>query len=194
MRYSSTNYYNITPIDIEKVPKARIFNNILDEYIQKSCKRVLYRSMTRQDGYKNDEVAEIIDLNGNVKLQLNGRDGHIDIDETSTYYQLLENSPRLSLILVHNHPNNSSVSFRDLHSFIAEPTLIGVIAVSNNGCISYAIKTSKDINYYDILSWKISTRIPRRAENRISPSKIRTRMLKEPHKYNLLIGRSNRRK
>lgn len=36
MRYSSTNYYNITPIDIEKVPKARIFNNILDKYIYRN--------------------------------------------------------------------------------------------------------------------------------------------------------------
>ena len=192
MRYSSTNYYNITPVDIEKVPRARIFNNEVDEHIQKSCKRTLYRSMTRKDGYRNDEVGEIIDLQGNVMKQFDGCNGSL-ITDIENYYEFLTDLSRLSFILVHNHPNNSSLSFDDLYTFLMDTPLIGVVAVSNNGCVSYAIKMSDNIDFYSQLYWKISLITSHKRKNGITPYQIRSRMLNNLSKYKLKIGRSNRR-
>lgn len=49
----------------------------------------------------------------------------------------------LSLIFIHNHPDNSFLSIQDIITLMSEDTMRATIAVSNNGTIHYAVKKLK---------------------------------------------------
>lgn len=188
----NTKFYKIKQSDIDKVPCAKIFDNKLNVEIQKSCKRVLYKAMIRKD-YKNDEMAEIIDINGKIVGTMYGYNGKIDTSNEE-YYEALLNKPELSLIIIHNHPNNSRLSFGDIHSFLFDREILGVIAVSNNGNVYYCYKTCNEHNFYRNLGYSmINLRLKNKHIKNIE-SILENKLIQNSTKYKLKFGKSNRRK
>ena len=106
-------WHNISGRDINNVPKQRIFHNSLDDIIQDVCKDVLKASVFRTDGHKNDEVAIIIDINGNKLGTFYGYNGVIKTD-TEEYLDITIGASSRTIILIHNHHNNSVLSYNDL--------------------------------------------------------------------------------
>ena len=186
-------WHRITEEDIQSVPKAKIFGNEIDKYIQHACKEVLRASLNRTDGFQYDEVAIIIDKNGKHRLLKTGNNGRVDSWDDD-YTDLIVCADELSLIFVHNHPNNSKLSFADLINLIPTATMLGVIAVSNSGNVSYAIKIERDHDKYYKLYNYIVSRTNKFSENKISQFDAGNKILNNPTAFGLKTGYSRRRR
>lgn len=92
---------------------SRTETSKIDKYIQNACKYVLTTSMNRTDGYRYDEVGVLIDLNGNILCTLYGKNGHID-SNNDIYLDYAYCGADRSTIFIHNHPNNSKLSYNDI--------------------------------------------------------------------------------
>ena len=183
----------ITKESIDRVPCAKILESDLNKVIQRACKSVLDESMTRTDGYKYDEVCKILDINKRTIVHaILGYNGKIGLVYDSDYFEITTYSSRNSLIMIHNHPNNKNLSINDLFTLLTTPSLLGIVAVGNLGGVYYAIKSSRDQNFYTKLGEMISKIASRNKGSKII-DRMTNKILNEGTKYKLKIGYSRRR-
>jgi hypothetical protein len=143
------DWHIITKEDINRVPVPHVTGTKLDFVIQKECKRILYESMTRADEeYRYDEVGSLIDSNGNRLCNIYGYNGAIDVDSSDDYLNCILNKKNKNLVFVHNHPDDSKLSYRDILSLMAEESILATLAVGNSGGICYAVKAGGGTDYY----------------------------------------------
>lgn len=197
----SNIWHTITDKDIENIPKQILFKNSLDNKIQAVCQEVLREAAARQDGYKNDEVAIIIDINGNILGKFYGYNGVIKTD-SEEYLDITLLAPSRSLILIHNHPNNSTLSYNDIIEMMADISFLGVVAVGNDGRVSSAYKIYKNDGLYSKRAININTRCFKYANQfkdkadmyyKIKED-VRRYILKHPENFGLLVRNSNHRR
>lgn len=143
------DWHIITKEDISRVPVPHVTGTKLDFAIQKECKRILYESMTRADEeYRHDEVGSLIDSNGNRLCNIYGYNGAINVDSSDDYLDCVLNKKNKNLIFVHNHPDDSKLSYRDILSLMGEERILATLAIGNSGGICYAVKTGESTDYY----------------------------------------------
>ena len=146
-------YTPITQKSIDNVKCTRIISgegsDKYNKYIQYLAKKVLLISANRTDGHAHDEVGILARLDGTYESQpiygyWNEKAGTsiIDITHSIEYNYMLDENKEQSLVFVHNHPNNSELSINDVFSCLTAKEIKCTVAVGNNGCINYMIKTS----------------------------------------------------
>ena len=145
------SFYKITEQDILNIPNIHIFNAELDSKIYSTCKHVLEISKNREDGYRYDEMALILNRDTYDTVELAGYNGRIDTT-SERYFDLVYNADYNSLLLIHSHPNNSEISYNDMVEMLMTDSIVGVIAVGNRGRISALIKESDDLRLYTKVS------------------------------------------
>ncbi|MBQ8327971.1 MAG: hypothetical protein IJX86_12990 [Lachnospiraceae bacterium] len=194
--------HEITVKAIEGVPKAIITDDKrVNEHIQSLCKEVLTLSKNRTGGEANNEVGILSSLDGSFKLKpIYGywddkiQTCKIDVDNNENYQEAIIINEENSLVFVHNHPNNSKVSYNDLINLITTPSIKIVVAVANNGNISFAFRFSDDFRKYTKLYMKMQSEICDAREKGIKQyvdNKYKD-MMTNPSRYGLVIAESRR--
>ena len=146
-------YTPITQKSINSVKCTRIVSgegsDKYNKYIQYLAKKVLLISAKRTDEHQYDEVGILARLDGTYESQpiygyWNEKAGTsiIDITHSIEYNYMLDENKEQSLVFAHNHPNNSELSINDVFSCLTAKEIKCTVAVGNNGCINYMIKTS----------------------------------------------------
>lgn len=192
----NSEYYKITQDSIDRVPRARIFGNKIDSYIQDACKKVLELSMNRRDGYVNDEVGMLIDLSGNKYCCIYGYEGILNCN-CDKYIDDTVGKPVNSRIFIHNHPNNSQLSLNDLIEMLTCKCVVGSVAVGNHGGISYAYKITDDCSRYALIGVKISMHMSKifgTPDYEQEEERLRLKILNNPDRYGLKVGYSRYRR
>ena len=126
----------ITDSAIERVPNVKI-SGYTDEQcaeIQKQHKELLEYSRKNN---KNKEVAFVFDSSLNNRKEYTGSDDIIDFGNDLS---------GKDLVLLHNHPRNSSYSFNDIVEFFGNDSIKTLTIVKNNG----NVETLTKIGSYDI--------------------------------------------
>lgn len=144
------NPYPISLDDINRVPCKRIFDNggKKDKLIQDIHKGILKFSMSRNN---NGEVGVLLSLlDFKVKYKMSGDKTFIDSSSDTKYTNLVINSRNLSLMFLHNHPNNSGFSYADLKTFIMTPSIGVISVVCNNGCV-HVLEKLENVDYAGVL-------------------------------------------
>lgn len=146
----------ITNSAIESVPCARITqNNSLNLLIRRHHQNILELSRSRKDGHKYDEVGYLLEIiepynssepiygfyNANKKIST------IRATYNANYLNFITSHSKEQLIFMHNHPNNSPLSFDDIINLIKRRQLFAVTAIGNTGSIHMAYKSA---NYNEV--------------------------------------------
>lgn len=128
----------ITDIAIENVPKVDISGYTNEEcvFIQQQHKELLKYS---RDNNECNEVAFLFNSSMSYRNEFIGSDRELNF-ENSLYGD--------NLILLHNHPRNSSYSLNDIVEFISNRSIKTLTIVKNNGGVESLTKISE----YDELS------------------------------------------
>lgn len=169
-----------------------------NEYIRSLCRKVLEISMNRKDGNRYNEVGILARIDGSYETKpIYGywNKKHttclIDTQYNVEYNYLLDESSNNSLIFVHNHPNNSSVSFNDIMNLFSgiQLQIAAVVAVSNNGNVSYVKRDSLAYKFYLTTGEKIYKGMQNKSTNdrTIHINKLYKDMMDNPSKYKLSI-------
>lgn len=127
----------ITDKAIESVPKVNI-SGYTDEQcatIQKQHKELLEYSRKHNE---NKEVAFVFDSSLSNRKEYSGSDDVIDFGSDLS---------GKDLVLLHNHPRNSSYSFNDIVEFIGNDSIKTITIVKNNG----KVETLTKVNSYNKL-------------------------------------------
>lgn len=142
------NTYIITQDAIDSIKQPHIFNNEeLNRLVQHYCKEVLRQSRDRKDGFQNEEMGILVDLDNNenhiipgsyVETEENGIVAVKTINDDGYNDMVLDNR---RLMFVHNHPNLSIISCVDMVEFLDLDSIKLLVAVGNDGSISYVLKT-----------------------------------------------------
>ena len=147
------NIYPITNEVIASIPCTRILDSggEIDRQIQVFHKELLQVSM-RKNGSK--EVGILIDLTNWDNIVVLGVEDGIELANYPNARMMLHNSSIGSLMFMHNHPKNSTFSYKDLWTFCDNDTLLLMTALCNNGNIHVLQKTKlfdrvKVINTYN---------------------------------------------
>lgn len=157
--------------------------------IGKICEYVLKLSMSRDNDYRYNEVAVLVDLNtGYASKPLYG-ETDINVCNYEEYLEMTQSYEDNSLAFVHNHPNNSILSFNDLMMLYTTFSLSVVVAVGNSGKpISYAYRTSNDNMKYIRKYSKIVSEILYDSNKKDEAiESIYNNILSNPDKYGLVI-------
>lgn len=193
--YNIDNYTEITKNCIDNVKCTRIICGIgsdkYNKFLQYIAKKVLKLSAIREDGHRNDEVGILVRLSDKYESRpIYGcwnddmKTSVIDTVHNVEYNYLIDESDDMSLVFVHNHPNNSKTSLNDILSVLSNDALAAVIAVGNNGTVHYMTKNSNDNLYYRRLSKTIQRKI-REAE--ITYEYTYQNLIKNQNKFRIYI-------
>lgn len=192
----------ITNSAIESVPCARITqNNSLNLLIRRHHQSILELSRSRKDGHKYDEVGyllELVEPYNNSKpiygYYENDKISHIKVNKNEEYMNIVANTNANQLLFMHNHPNNSSLSYGDISNLIYTESLYGVTAVCNNGSLYVAYKTER-YNYENML--KLFLKFENNIKDKENKDRLRRNMLttliNNSNKYNIIFHYSKRR-
>ena len=132
----------ITPITdktIEKVQNVEIEGYTAEQCaeIQKQHKELLDYSRKNND---NKEVAFVFDSSLKNRQEFFGTDDQLDFSN---------NLYGKDLVIMHNHPRNSSYSITDIEFFASNSNVKTLTIVKNNGKIEYLTKTENfDANHF----------------------------------------------
>ena len=134
----------ITEDIINKVPCTQLFGftNEQNEYAQYLHKKLLNIAMKKNN---SNEVGFLINTENWETIVLRGTEDGIDMNLFPQAYNVLKEAKKYSLIFLHNHPNNSCFSSKDLKSFCKHDSLYMITAIQNNGNIHVLAKS--DIFY-----------------------------------------------
>ncbi|MBO5387759.1 MAG: hypothetical protein J6A59_06400 [Lachnospiraceae bacterium] len=191
--------YPISDTDIGRIPRARITNdNSINTYIQDICKEVLNLAKNKN---KSMEIGILASLDKKYKSKpifgyMDNKTGLCTIDTVhdEEYQDAIISFKYNSLIFIHNHPNNSKLSYNDLLNLITTPTIAIVVAVGNNGSISFAYRKSDNYSVYVKLYMQMQSKLYK--VNKEDRLKIQDQMYEEilnnPNKYGLVMGESRR--
>lgn len=191
--------YPISDTDIGRIPRARITNdNSINTYIQDICKEVLNLAKNKN---KSMEIGILASLDKKYKSKpifgyMDNKTGLCTIDTVhdEEYQDVIISFKYNSLILIHNHPNNSKLSYNDLLNLITTPTIAIVVAVGNNGSISFAYRKSDNYSVYVKIYMQMQSKLYKvNKEDRLKiQDQIYEEILNNPNKYGLVMGESRR--
>lgn len=184
-----------TPIvhkSIDNVKCTRIISgensDKYNKYIQYLAKKILMISAKRTDGYVNDEVGILARLDGTHESQPiygywneKAETSIISIMHNIEYNYMLDENKEQSLVFVHNHPNNSEISINDAFSCLTAKAIKCTVAVGNNGCINYMIKTSSNFE-------NIRLKIIKSISHGVKKEAIYNKIINSPEKYYIDIN------
>ncbi len=147
--------YEITKKVINNITRPVIFNiKEFNDWVHQLCKYVLMQSVTQDVRNKNSEVGLLSEINlKGDSLQVNSKwserlQAYV-IDTTSILYNCEVNiHEKNSLMFIRNSSDNSGIALNDILNLINTKSLFLVVVVNNNGEISFAYKTSDDVNLY----------------------------------------------
>lgn len=109
-----------------------------------------------------NEASMIFDLKGNKLTDLISKGKVDEVDLTAEINYIRGKHGDIDVIITHNHPQSSSLSYTDIHMF-AENNLKELRAVAKDGTVYSLVKKGKlpfdDIREYKIMSRKISEKI-----------------------------------
>lgn len=191
--------YPISDTDIGRIPRARITNdNSINTYIQDICKEVLNLAKNKN---KSMEIGILASLDKKYKSKpifgyMDNKTGLCTIDTVhdEEYQDVIISFKYNSLIFIHNHPNNSKLSYNDLLNLITTPTIAIVVAVGNNGSISFAYRKSDNYSVYVKIYMQMQSKLYKvNKEDRLKiQDQIYEEILNNPNKYGLVMGESRR--
>jgi hypothetical protein len=157
--------------------------------------------MNRTDGYKYNEVGRLLCIaNPNKYTDTYGKWDDklktcvVKAARNEKYIEMTYEHNKNELAFIHNHPNNSGISGNDIINLFDTPSIYIVIAVANNGKISYAFKNS-DIDYQK-LAVKATYTIFKSEDPAIRAKTqydIFDKIFNNPDKYGLVICDSERK-
>jgi hypothetical protein len=192
----------ITIKSIESVPRAIIFDDTnINRMLQEQSKEILRLSMNRTDGHRYDEVGRLLCIqNPNDYVDIYGswddtlKTCIIRPYRNERYAEMVYTYEANKLVFIHNHPNNSIISGNDLFNLFTEKSIYIVIAVSNNGSISYAFKNS-DIDYMKIYKSAIKAiySYNNTKERLKKQEEVFEKIFSNPEKYGIGIYKSERK-
>ena len=106
--------------------------------IQEMHKKLLNHAMHHNN---SNEVGMVVELcNEWLYTLIKGTEDGISIKNVDAIKELMETSPRNSLLFFHNHPKNSLFSERDLDSFISSDAIKMISVIGNNGQLYFLVK------------------------------------------------------
>lgn len=145
----------ITDIAISKVPRTQIFGftNEQNAFIQEQHKEVLRiaRELCKRNNSNGMEAVILLDTHTWDSWVIEGkRDRLVDINDNPKAKEILDTSPKNSLILLHNHPSTGTFSARDLRTFCNNDSIYIMTAVGNDGSI-YILRKDVDFNAGEVL-------------------------------------------
>lgn len=149
-----STYCDITAQSIQNIQVKNIFSGkgsrAKNQYIKKIAEKVLTESYKRKDGYQHDEVGILVDIDSLKELMTvqgywnyNRQISLISINSNTQYQYFMDEGYNREYVFIHNHPNNSTVSYSDICEFVFNETIACIVAVGNNGVMHYAYKTSE---------------------------------------------------
>ena len=159
--------------------------------------------MQRNDGYRNDEVLVLFNVDQNrVIFSKFGCLDEIVLNpmETIEFDTATELFLSDRYVIIHNHPDNSRISINDIIVFLDAYDVYACIAIVNNGNIYYAIKEAyyKNKGVYQKFSMQLAYRIDSRSgKSNMSTHELlelEDKIYKNSSKFQLKFGRSLRRR
>lgn len=119
--------------------------------IQKLHKSLLEFAMSRNE---SNEVGFLVNLIDWTHISIKGSVNGVSMSTVPEARELLFSAPKNSLLFLHNHPNNSVFSEKDLESFLTADSILMVTVICNNGRQYFLTKTvdyqrEKALLYYD---------------------------------------------
>lgn len=184
-------YCDITEQSIQNIQVKNIFSGkgsrAKNQYIKKIAEEVLIESYKRKDGYQHDEVGILVDINSLKELMTvkgywnyNMQTSLININNPQ-YQNFMDIGDSREYVFIHNHPNNSTVSYSDICEFMFNEALACIVAVGNNGVMHYAYKTSEK-SYVSL-----TRRMVNISRNTKKSNILYRDIIKNYNKYNLRI-------
>lgn len=168
--------YEITEESIGSIPNIDFFNQVnINQMIVSGCKEVLSNSLYNKNellrGCEQGLLISIInkDEDGNnlsiIHETFEGTESKILMDDR--FENIVKTREVYDLIFIHNHPNNSVLSYLDLRTLSNKRNLVAVVAVGNTENLyialdkgmytkldkfvtKYRLKYIKDNNYSNI--------------------------------------------
>lgn len=178
----------ITIEAIQSVPCIQITDDkALNELIRREHMRILELARARKDGYRHDEVGVLLELEEPYNRselfwgKYNKQKGvsSIPVLTDENYYKFIKEHSTEQLLFMHNHPNNTELSFGDIGNLIATNQTRGITAVCNNGHVYCAVKNINFKNNYAYLYTKIMEIKNKRFDNRLEECNEQNKFIQE---------------
>lgn len=131
----------ITDDVIDSVMRIRIpvFDNEENKLIQYFQQELLRVSKRKNN---SNEVGCLISMSDWSPRFILGNENSITLADDSVCYRKVKESPKNSLIFMHNHPRNTIFSETDLRSFFKADSIWIMTVICNNGRIHMLMKDS----------------------------------------------------
>lgn len=198
MEYSS-EIHEIKDDNINRVPEAKITDNgNINKHIQNLSKEILSLSKKSNNNLEVGILASLHDSfrTGPIKGYWDEKynTSRIDVYDNDEYLSAILNKGTNSLVFVHNHPNNSKVSYNDIMNLITDVPVYIVVAVSNNGDVSFVFKNHNEEKYYKHMYMRLQEKIRNVDREQILEyiDKLYENIMENPDRYGLTIGFSRR--
>lgn len=140
------NCYPFSNDSIINIPKIDLFlEDRINEKIRLGCQDVLKRSMSYSNNYRYGEMGLLISiLDNSIYERFSGTYECVPINGTS-YKEIVTNRNSSDLVFIHNHPNDSILSYADLYNLIHDKSMYGVIAIVNRHNIHIVFKENESL-------------------------------------------------
>lgn len=166
-RKASRNVTLITDAVIDRITKTEIFeDNVLDNKLYNLHRKLLWYAKENNGSREVGILWNYITDDYTIAV---GTDSSINMNESPKMIEMMLKSYNNSLIFMHNHPKNSTFSYRDLMSFCDYAPILAMTAVCNDGRIHVMKKESN----FDARNIKIEYNKYVRSGNRGVPEVIR---------------------
>ncbi|WP_342610248.1 minor capsid protein [Staphylococcus hsinchuensis] len=131
---------DITDQAIDKVPLVEIpgHSPFYNKTLQEKHKELLEDA---KENNNSNEVAYIMNNDTGKYEKVYGNQTSVEFKPGSKAQQLLINSKKQSLTMLHNHPGQSSFSAPDIQTFLSIKSLKIMTIVTNKGQVKYLYKT-----------------------------------------------------
>lgn len=202
------NLHGYTPItadSIKRVPCTQISQDpALNNLIRRIHQDILEKAMLRSDGQRYDEVGYLLELippYRNTDAIYGAYDSdmgtsRINPNTNKGYEQFILTHKINQLMFMHNHPNNSPLSFGDIWNLVITDQIYAVTAVGNNGSVHAAYKDS-NFNRLDMKKrfrgFNIALATVDDTEKNRRIGLLISRLMQGQDKYGIVFKYSNRR-
>lgn len=131
----------ITDTAIEKVGKVSLsdFSEEQTVAMQECHKELLRISKNRND---SNEVLFISNLDFTVSVTVLGTEHTVEPGKNPFAVSVIGNSPKYSLVYMHNHPSTNTFSLADIDTFVCDGVIKTMSVVTNQGEVYVINKTS----------------------------------------------------
>ena len=103
------------------------------ETVTGCCRKIL----RNRSGTKYEEMFAIDSRTGKILTYIKGKSVN-GISTTETLQKLLTNSPKSSIIIVHNHPNSATFSKQDINTALKYQSIAETVAAGHDGTVYFA--------------------------------------------------------